>query len=485
MPEPDQSHRTDRAGKTPPLLSICIPTHHGRAAVLDRLIARLAEDIGGADVEICVSDNASRDETTGVLAHHAAVLGARLVAARYDRNLGLARNLLAVAQLARGRFIWFLGSDDLPVPGAVDEVLALLAKYPHVTGACVALRRVDHRDLNASAPAIFAEGVPGERRPAAYESLPELLSAVGLLPWALSANVIRRDAWQAAVAAEGEAVFTFPNFPQVLLIGRAMRDAPHWAWHPRQLVLSSAGTYYLDDPDQLPGDPIRQIAQLTGELDRVFARLHGRLSPTHRALLYRWQQIIFDEAALQSARLAGRMSFGDDVRQLASGIRNFWWLRSFRHRSLRILVVPSALATRWRSSPLPPATGFAVCAAPAEWWAGYQHVVRCSITNRGKQALPWLGRRPVRLGSRWYDEHGQHVVSEGPRAAIVPALRSGREREIALRIDAPHEPGRYLLRIAPVQERVQWFDDVDPTHGWAGVLEVSEPPALAPVPSPA
>lgn len=389
-----------------------------------------------------------------------------------------------MARLARGRFIWFLGSDDLPVPGAINEVLALLAKYPHVTGACLALRRVDHRDLESPAPAIFAEGVPEERRPTVYESLPELLSAVGMLPWALSANVIRRDAWLAAVAAEGEAVFTFPNFPQLLLIGRAMRDRPRWAWHPRQLVLSSSGTYYLDDPDQLPGDPVRQIAQLTGELDRVFARLHGRLSPAHKALLYRWEQIVFNETALQSARLAGTMSFGDDVRQLASGVRRFWWLRDFQRRSLRILLVPSALATRWRTFPLPPDTGLTMRAAPAEWWTGYQHMVRCSVTNRGTRALPWLGWRPVRLGSRWYDENGEHVVFEGPRAAMVPALRAGREREVALRIDAPHEPGRYMLRIAPVQERVRWFDDVDPAHGWAGVIEVSEPPALASATSP-
>lgn len=463
-----------------PLISVCIPTHTGRAAVLDRLLSRMAEELGSnADVEVCVSDNASRDDTQRVLARHRDALGERLVTSRNERDLGLAPNMLRATELARGRFVWLLGSDDLPVPGAVAEVLALLAAHPDVTGVCVGLRRVDHRDLVTPAPAIFAEGVPAERSPTVYKTLPEVLAAVGLLPWAMSANVVRRSAWMAAAAMEREALRAFPTFPQLLIIGRAMCDAPHWAWHPRQLVLSSSGTYYLDDADQLRGDPVGQIATMTNELDGVFAHLHGRYSPAHKALLHRWQQIAFGPTALQGARVSGTMRLRDDLRQLGLGLRRFWWLRTFRRSALLPLLVPSAVASRWRAREVVPATTVTCRELPGVWTAGYQQIVSCTVANRGARALPWLGAQPVRLGSRWYDAHGGRLLSEGPRAALLPALRAGRARVVALRVDVPREPGRYLLRIAPLQEGRHWFDDIDPTSGWAAVVEVAEAPSLA------
>ena len=63
-----------------PLLSLCIPTHHGRAVQLDRLLAEIAAQLpDSGSVEVCVSDNGSRDETQEILERHRTVLGERLV----------------------------------------------------------------------------------------------------------------------------------------------------------------------------------------------------------------------------------------------------------------------------------------------------------------------------------------------------------------------------------------------------------------------
>jgi abequosyltransferase len=54
-----------------PLLSFCIPTHHGRAAYLKEAIDSMLEQIVGqheGDVQICVSDNGSDDGTAELLA---------------------------------------------------------------------------------------------------------------------------------------------------------------------------------------------------------------------------------------------------------------------------------------------------------------------------------------------------------------------------------------------------------------------------------
>jgi hypothetical protein len=55
--------------------------------------------------------------------------------------------------------------------------------------------------------------------------------------------------------------------------------------------------------------------------------------------------------------------------------------------------------------------------------------------------------------------------------------------EVELAFRAPARPGRYVLRIALVQEHVAWFDDLDPGAGWAGEIEVALPQAPVSVPA--
>ena len=43
-------------------------------------------------------------------------------------------------------------------------------------------------------------------------------------------------------------------------------------------------------------------------------------------------------------------------------------------------------------------------------------------------------------------------------------------------VSAPWEPGRYELRISPVQELVAWFDDVDPANGARFEVELATRP---------
>jgi glycosyltransferase involved in cell wall biosynthesis len=100
-------------GKT---LSITIPTYN-RAAALDRLLANLAEEIEPvrADVEICVSDNCSSDDTQRVLEKWKSRLP---LSTRMNKtNLGYDRNALRVMKMAKGKYLWHIGDDDLMVRG--------------------------------------------------------------------------------------------------------------------------------------------------------------------------------------------------------------------------------------------------------------------------------------------------------------------------------------------------------------------------------
>jgi glycosyltransferase involved in cell wall biosynthesis len=464
-----------------PLLSLCIPTHHGRAAQLDRLLSGIAAQLpGDGSVEVCVSDNGSRDETQEVLERYRETLGERLVAGRNDTNLGLTPNLLRVIELAHGRFCWFLGSDDSLPAGALAEVLAMLAAHPDLTGASVAPRRVAWRDMSTPAPAIPHEALPAERVPTLFTGLPEILGALGVLPCWLCVHIVRRERWLAAVAADLEGVYAAGDFPQVLVIDRMFQADPLWFWHPAQLVLSGAGTFYLDDAGEMGGEPVRQVASMTRDLDHIWSTQYGRLSRQARALMYRWYRICTDATAVQSSRLTGLSSVREDIRQLWGAIRSFWWMRHFRRHALPWLLLPSAVGSRWPARALEPSDSRARVAVelPPAFVSGYQHAVACVVENVGAKTFPSLGKRPVRIASRWFDVHGCPVPGDPPRSALFPPLRPGRSRSVEVRVDAPHVPGDYVLRITAVQEGVRWFDDADPASGWAGTVAVVDAPLL-------
>ena len=109
-----------------PLLSICIPTYN-RAPFLAELLEALLPQLTPArpDVELVLSDNASTDETAAVIASFR-TRGLPLRISRNEENLGADENFLRCHALARGRYLWLLGDDDLPMPHAIPQLLSLL-----------------------------------------------------------------------------------------------------------------------------------------------------------------------------------------------------------------------------------------------------------------------------------------------------------------------------------------------------------------------
>ena len=115
-----------------PLLTIAIPTFN-RADTLSSLLAVLLPQVEEfPEVEVLVSDNASSDHTTAVLAAFQprfAAAGTRLRAQRHPQNIGSDANFVSLYKAARGRFFWMCGDDDLIVPGGLAQLI------PHIAAA--------------------------------------------------------------------------------------------------------------------------------------------------------------------------------------------------------------------------------------------------------------------------------------------------------------------------------------------------------------
>jgi hypothetical protein len=95
--------------------------------------------------------------------------------------------------------------------------------------------------------------------------------------------------------------------------------------------------------------------------------------------------------------------------------------------------------------------------------AGEQRALTTLIRNSGTEVWPRALREPkIALGSRWFqaDANNQDLVlrAEGNWASFASDLKPGDELIQPIVIQAPLEPGAYVLVIDCVHDGVRWFD---------------------------
>lgn len=156
----------------PPLLTIAIPTYN-RSANLALLLTSLAPQLEhDMRVELLISDNCSPDDTAEVVCGFEAA-GLRCRYIRNETNIGPDLNFLQCYELAKGRYVWIFGDDDVVFEGSMATILGHL-------------ERADY-DLVYMAPHGFVRE-PHERglalpnpKSREYTDAPGFIHAVGLL----------------------------------------------------------------------------------------------------------------------------------------------------------------------------------------------------------------------------------------------------------------------------------------------------------------
>ena len=98
---------------------------------------------------------------------------------------------------------------------------------------------------------------------------------------------------------------------------------------------------------------------------------------------------------------------------------------------------------------------------PAQLHMRQPATVRALVRNIGN--VTWLAREragdqfQVNLGNHWLDRNGDAVANDDGRAPLMRDLKPGEEAEFQLMVNAPKEPGEYILEIDMLQEGVSWF----------------------------
>jgi glycosyltransferase involved in cell wall biosynthesis len=108
-------------------LSICIPTWN-RSKFLQKTLSILAGQIEtdrlGNQVEICISDNGSTDDTPSVIGRIVDENpNLRFALNRFPENQGFSVNMDAAVRLASGEFVFLLGDDDIFAPRGMVDLL--------------------------------------------------------------------------------------------------------------------------------------------------------------------------------------------------------------------------------------------------------------------------------------------------------------------------------------------------------------------------
>lgn len=116
------------------LMSICIPTYN-RVDKLNELLNFILNEFEkySDKIEILVSDNASTDHTNELLKEKQKKKN-KFIYWTNNTNLGLIGNLIKLAKEAKGQYIWYIGDDDILLPGISDEIFNIFENHNVIGG---------------------------------------------------------------------------------------------------------------------------------------------------------------------------------------------------------------------------------------------------------------------------------------------------------------------------------------------------------------
>ncbi len=111
-------------------LSVCIPTYNMGNFLSDTIksiVGNLPSEMS-KNIEICITDNASTDNTSKIIAEWKQKTIIPIIYVKNEQNLGADANFLKVIEIATGDYCWFLGADDKIITEKIPDIYNLCQK---------------------------------------------------------------------------------------------------------------------------------------------------------------------------------------------------------------------------------------------------------------------------------------------------------------------------------------------------------------------
>ncbi len=111
-------------------LSICIPTYNRSYHLKNCLNSILLNGNEIKNVEVCISDNNSTDDTKKIVNFYKQYIDINYHT--NSENIGVAKNILKAVEISNSDFCWVIGDDDMLLKNSVKEVLNLIKRHEKV-----------------------------------------------------------------------------------------------------------------------------------------------------------------------------------------------------------------------------------------------------------------------------------------------------------------------------------------------------------------
>ena len=143
------------------LISVCIPTYN-RPEHLNNCLNSLSLQTN-KNFEVCISDNCSKTNIGNIIKTYKKKL--KIKYNRNKRNLGFALNLLKVSRMASGKFVWFLGNDDLLIPTAIENLTMIIEKNKAVDFIWINSNHLDISHIRKYKKPFHTKNLPNKMKP--------------------------------------------------------------------------------------------------------------------------------------------------------------------------------------------------------------------------------------------------------------------------------------------------------------------------------
>jgi abequosyltransferase len=318
------------------LLSVCIPTYNRARFIgeaLESVVSQYEKSWDGK-VEICVSDNASSDDTENKVLSFRSKSSLPITYSKNENNQGFDRNLLKAVSLAHGRYCWLLGDDDIIESGGISQVLGILEKEKNLSGISVKRSAysldLSHRILDGS--------MPSQSR--LYQDLETAFRALAFYVCYISGQIVNKNLWDGVVAE-----FPIQNYlnayVHIYIIGQMLRKNPRWMYWANPLVgWRSGNDSFLSEMGRFR----RLEIDVVGYRD-IALGVFGRGPMYHYVMaLVGSHHVCYH---LMTAR-SDNVSAGFFVKALGLCLKNYWRYPAFWFKTFPLFLMPSSVYKSFR-----------------------------------------------------------------------------------------------------------------------------------------
>ncbi|MDR3709842.1 MAG: glycosyltransferase [Capsulimonadaceae bacterium] len=315
------------------LLSICIPTHHGRdwslKVALDSIIDQIENDHLADCVEVCISNNASHDETGAIAAAAQVRAPKNIIYDRRSMDVG-SYNFVSVVRMAHGKFCWYLGSDDALEPGALRAVLDAINRHPNCAGISTYYQNYDSTLTHPVAnhpDSLYPSNRTMERTFTTFE---EGLAELGPSFTFMSTLIFRKQIWDDVLAVEpSDYIHQTRHHLHSYLLLQVLRRHPEWVWLPVSTVRARS-----DNASVTPLVGHRSYTHalmVLSDMSPMWSRFSGDDRETYRRTMRKAYRVHWSPAVVRHTKMLARHEGCDDWKMLTGYTRylaslpDFWW----------------------------------------------------------------------------------------------------------------------------------------------------------------